>query len=165
MDEGRLVRVDVEGTIAHAPTAAAGGIDDEPRAGDEVRFLAPLDPLLWDRAAVAEWFGFDYVWEVYKPEKERLWGYYVLPVLWRDRLVARFDARFADGTLHLSRFWVEDGFEPTAPFHASLEDAFARFLSYLRAGDVRQNPNAHAVARPVRDALYAAAARAGEGAA
>lgn len=161
--EGRLLRVDVEGVIAHAPPAAVAALDEASPNADAVTFLAPLDPLLWDRAAVAAWFDFDYVWEVYKPERQRRWGYYVLPVLWGDRLVARFDARLTDGVFRLSRFWLEDGFGATPEFLLALEDAFARFLGYLGVADVRQSPSAHAVARPVRDAVYAAASRRAEG--
>jgi uncharacterized protein YcaQ len=80
-----------------------------------MRILGPLDPLLWDRALVKHVFGFDYVWEVYKPAAQRRWGWYVCPLLHRGRLVGRIDARFAahDGTgvLRVDRRWVEDGVE------------------------------------------------------
>ena len=55
--------------------------------------LAPLDPLVWDRELLRQLFDFDYVWEVYVPEKARKHGYYVLPVLWGDRLVGRIEPR------------------------------------------------------------------------
>lgn len=53
------------------------GIDVKPQAS----FIAPLDNLLWDRKLIKEIFGFEYIWEVYKPVSERRYGYYVLPVL------------------------------------------------------------------------------------
>ena len=59
----------------------------------EVALLAPLDPLVWDRELLRQLFDFDYVWEVYTPVKSRKHGYYVLPVLWGDRLVGRIEPR------------------------------------------------------------------------
>ena len=59
-----------------------------------VTFLAPLDPLAWDRDLLRSLFGFDYVWEVYVPAAKRRWGYYVLPLLFGDRFVGRIEPRF-----------------------------------------------------------------------
>lgn len=70
------------------------------RFDDRVRIIAPLDPLIWDRDLVRHAFEFDYVWEVYKPAAQRRWGWYVLPLLYRDRLVGRFDAQ-------TKRVWME----------------------------------------------------------
>ena len=55
-------------------------------------------------------FDFDYVWEVYKPAHQRRWGYYTLPVLWGDRLVARFDSKLdrSIDTLVINGLWLED---------------------------------------------------------
>ena len=158
---GGLVPVDVDGVRFHAHPAAWELLDGVDEIPPRVRFIAPLDPLMWDRDAVRRLFGFEYVWEVYKPVKDRRWGYYVLPVLYGDRLVGRLDARESGGTLTLNRFWLEPWMEPGPAFWVALEEAFSRFLGYLGATAVRQNPSAHAVARPVRDALYAAARTAG----
>ena len=51
------------------------------RSRKRVRFLAPLDNLLWDRRLVEAIFGFEYRWEVYVPAEKRKYGYYVLPVM------------------------------------------------------------------------------------
>lgn len=67
--------------------------------------LAPLDPLLWDRALIAELFDFEYVWEIYKPAAERRWGYYVLPVLSDGQLVGRIEARREGESLKLEQAW------------------------------------------------------------
>ena len=61
-------------------------------------FLAPLDPLCWDRDLLRTLFDFDYVWEVYVPEHKRRWGYYVLPILFGDRLVGRIEPRIDRAT-------------------------------------------------------------------
>ena len=59
---------------------------------EETIFLAPLDPVS-ARGRAKVLFGFDYIWEVYKPQHLRKFGYYTLPVLWGDQLVARFDSK------------------------------------------------------------------------
>ena len=70
-------------------------------------FLAPLDPLLWDRRLLRQLWGFDYLWEVYTPQAKRRWGYYVLPILWGDRLVGRIEPRFdrETGALEVLGAW------------------------------------------------------------
>ena len=73
--------------------------------------IAPLDNLIWDRRLVRSLFDFDYVWEVYKSEARRRWGYYVLPILYGDRFVARFEPgrdRKAR-KLVVRKIWTEEG--------------------------------------------------------
>jgi hypothetical protein len=84
--------------------------------GPELAFLAPLDPLVWDRAFLRALWGFDYLWEVYTPLERRRFGYYVLPILWGDRLVGRIEPRFerADDRLAILGLWWEAGFAPLA---------------------------------------------------
>lgn len=60
---------------------------DPPQPSDEVRFLAPLDPLLWNRRLFSHIYGNGYKWEVYRKPKERIYGYYCLPILWRGQYV------------------------------------------------------------------------------
>ena len=102
---------------------------------DEVVFLAPLDPVsARGRAKVV--FGFDYVWEVYKPAHQRRFGYYTLPVLWSDRLVARFDSKLdrTTNTFVILGLWLEDDALGTdAAFAEALARGFARFVQFLGA--------------------------------
>ena len=73
--------------------------------------LCPFDNLVWDRAFLRRLFGFDHVIEVYKREPERVYGYYVLPLLVGDRLVGRADLKSdrARGVLVVKRFTAEPG--------------------------------------------------------
>jgi uncharacterized protein YcaQ len=76
---------------------------------EEVVFLAPLETVSAGGRAHAL-FDFEYIWEVYKPAAKRRWGYYALPILYGDRLVARLDPKLdrATATLVINGFWLED---------------------------------------------------------
>jgi uncharacterized protein len=114
---------------------------------EEAVFLAPLDPVV-ARGRAKILFGFDYVWEVYKPEKQRKYGYYTLPVLWGERLVARFDSKLdrTTKTFTILGFWLED--ETLARdevFAEALAGGFARFVNFLGASQL----NAKLIAEPL----------------
>jgi hypothetical protein len=128
-----------------------------------VTFLAPLDPLIWDRRLLRDVFGFDYIWEVYVPAAKRKHGYYVLPLLFDDRIVGRIEPRLErkTGTLTILGVWFEPGFSPMEEPHFILSLAVAlrayrelvgaRKLSWPRtrpgrdlAGALRRLPEASA---------------------
>ena len=100
-----------------------------------VAFIAPLDNLLWSRSLIERFFGFRYVWEVYKPAQQRRYGYYVLPVLYGDRFVARFDSRLdrEEGKLTILSWHWEPGESLADELAGALHDAWAHFLAYLEA--------------------------------
>jgi len=101
--------------------------------------LAPLDNLLWDRRFVEELFDFHYRWEVYKPIAERRYGYYVLPILYGDRFVARFEPGRdkKSGALIVKNWWWESGVIPSERMQSDLRHCFERFLSYLGANNLQ----------------------------
>ncbi|NLG49100.1 MAG: hypothetical protein GX552_03180, partial [Chloroflexi bacterium] len=125
---------------ADAPLLDTAAEDTPPRAA----ILAALDNLLWDRELARALFDLDYVWEVYKPVAERRYGYYVLPVLYGDRFVARFaperDKR--NGTLTIKGWWWEPGVSVGRETQAALRDCFRRFLGYLGAEELRLTDDA-----------------------
>lgn len=102
---------------------------------EEAVFLSPLDQVS-ARGRAKVLFGFDYVWEVYKPEAKRKFGYYTLPVLWGDRLVARFDSKLdrAKNELVILGLWLEDAaLGNDSGFAEALALGFERFLAFLGA--------------------------------
>jgi uncharacterized protein YcaQ len=119
--------------------ALAAG-DSPPRAA----ILAPLDNLLWDRRLVRELFGFSYLWEVYKPVAERRYGYYVLPILYGDRFVARFEPGRdkASGALIVKNWWWEPDVAPSNRMKSALLDCFQGFLRYLGTDSLHVNRKA-----------------------
>lgn len=143
LEQDKIVRVDVEGinTPLYIRSQDAPTLDRSlnfdhalPRAA----IIAPLDNLLWDRRFVEALFGFSYVWEVYKPAAERRYGYYVLPILYGDRFVARFDPGRDKkrGALIVKKWWWEPCVTPTQEMQAELICCFERFLNYLGANQL-----------------------------
>jgi uncharacterized protein YcaQ len=126
LDRGELFAVAVEGVrgeryvvagelplLAQAEREVAAGSPPGDVAST-CSFLAPLDPLLWDRGALEPLYGFDYRWEVYTPAAKRRWGYYVLPILFGDRLVGRIEPRLdrKGGAVRILGLSWETGFDP-----------------------------------------------------
>ncbi len=114
---------------------------------EEVVFLAPLDHVS-ARGRAKVLFGFDYVWEVYKPEPQRKFGYYTLPILWGDRLVARFDSKLdrTTNTFVILGLWLEDqALGKDEAFAEALACGLARFVTFLGASKL----NAKAIREPL----------------
>ncbi len=102
---------------------------------EEVTFLSSLD-IVSARGRAKKLFDFDYKWEVYVPAHKRRWGYYVLPILYGDDLVARLDPKLEreTGALRLNGFWHEDGAPVKEPeFANALARGLARFADFLGA--------------------------------
>jgi uncharacterized protein len=101
---------------------------------EEVTLLAPLE-MVSARGRAKLVFNFEYVWEVYKPEHQRKWGYYVLPILYGDDLVARLDPKLdrTTMTLHILNFWLEDDTVPDSKFADALAKGLTRFAKMIDA--------------------------------
>jgi uncharacterized protein len=106
--DGLLERVEVSDGGPPVLVPAGAEIDGTPRASV---LLCPFDNLMWDRPFLRRLFGFDHLIEVYKREHERVYGYYVLPLLVGDRLAGRADLKAdrSTGTLQVKRFTAEPG--------------------------------------------------------
>ncbi len=98
-------------------------VDDD----DEVRLLAPFDPIVWDRSRFESFWGWPYRFEAYTPAPRRVRGYYALPMLWRGRMIGWANAVVADGSLR-----VEPGFvRGTRPRDAAFTHAFREEVDRL----------------------------------
>jgi uncharacterized protein YcaQ len=165
LEDGDLVEVQVDGwkQVHYALGSDAQALEDlsagripeswsplETTTTEEAVFLAPLDQVS-ARGRSKILFGFDYIWEVYKPVHQRKFGYYTLPVLWGDRLVARFDSKLdrATRTFIILGLWLEDeALSKDEAFADALAHGFARFVAFLGASQVdasaiRQTPLRH----------------------
>jgi uncharacterized protein YcaQ len=150
LTDGSLVEVRVEGwratQVALGADAAlladleAGRVPAEwapleTTTDEEATFLSPLDPVS-ARGRAKPLFGFEYVWEVYKPAEKRTFGYYTMPILWGDRLVGRFDPKLdrTTGTLVINGLWLEDDvLARDAAFGVALTAGMKRFVRLLEA--------------------------------
>ncbi len=104
-----------------------------------VSFIAPLDNIMWDRKLIKALFDFDYTWEVYKPKKQRLYGYYVLPVLYGDSFIGRIEPVFdkKSKTLKIKNFWFEDDVKINKTLIQKIENAIEKFAKYLNASNIQ----------------------------
>lgn len=95
----------------------------------KVSFIAALDNFIWDRKLIEALFDFNYKWEVYTPEKERQYGYYVLPVLFGDEFIGRIEPVFdkKSKTLLIKGLWLTK--QPDKPFKKALTE----FMNFLGA--------------------------------
>ena len=111
-----------------------------------LEFLAPLDPMLWDRKLIEALFGFQYSWEIYTPASKRKYGYYVLPVLYGDRLIGRIEPK-ADRktkTLTVQNLWLEPGVRMTKKLSGQIDRAvhrLARFNGCAPSDPASENEN------------------------
>ena len=132
--EGKLRLLEVED--GKAPVLVPANAEPGGGALPPAMLLSPFDNLVWDRVFLERVFGFRHVIEVYKREPERIYGYYVLPLLRRDRLVGRADLKHerAEGVLRVKAFHPEPGIR--GRLDDSLDAALARLARVLGAEQV-----------------------------
>ncbi|MBR6365549.1 MAG: YcaQ family DNA glycosylase [Lachnospiraceae bacterium] len=106
----------------------SGRVDQKPR----MAFMAPLDPLFWDKDLVAALWGFRYSWEIYIPAVKRKYGYYTLPILFGENFVGRIEAipDRKDGILRVKGLWWEPGVRMTKKLETALEKELKDFAKF-----------------------------------
>lgn len=152
IEKGEIARMRVEGFSehflilkedqAHLSALEAGRVPKawKPKGAttaEEVTLLAPLE-IVSARGRAKKVFDFEYVWEVYKPVHQRKWGYYTLPILYGDDLVARLDPKLdrVTNTLHVLGFWLEDDAPKDGAFADALANGLKRFADMIGAEKV-----------------------------
>ncbi|MDO5436425.1 MAG: crosslink repair DNA glycosylase YcaQ family protein [Clostridia bacterium] len=107
-------------------------LDNSADLRPRMSFIAPLDPLLWDKALISALWNFSYSWEIYTPASKRKYGYYTLPILYGDRFAGRIEAvpDRAEGILRVKGLWWEPGIRQTKALNAALERALGNFAAF-----------------------------------
>ena len=136
IESGALVAVDVEDVRGkrYVLEEEVPLLENPPEAAPSVSFLSPFDPLVWDRKLLASLFGFDYVWDLFHPPAKRRFGWYVLPLLFGERFVGRFEPRIDrdGGRVEVLGLWWEEGFSPrrVEGFVEAMRDALAAYRRF-----------------------------------
>jgi uncharacterized protein YcaQ len=116
-----------------------------PKPPRSVAFLPPFDPLVWDRGLLGSLFGFEYVWELFLPPAKRRWGWYVLPIVFGDRLIGRIEPRIdrTEGRVRILGLWWEDRFAPRRAegFVDAMRAALRAYLHFAGATSLDWAPH------------------------
>jgi len=145
VERGDIVRVGIEGLekqefyIRRGDLTTLEGAAKSGRGKPHAAFLAALDNFMWDRDLINTLFDFFYRWEVYVPAPKRKWGYYVLPVLYGNRLVARFDPAYdkPNRAFTIQNWWWEKSVnKKDEAMLAALQECMQAFYKYLNAQKV-----------------------------
>jgi uncharacterized protein YcaQ len=147
VERGQLVPVEVEGVRGKRFVLGedVALLEAPPEPPPSVAFLPPFDPLVWDRGLLGSLFDFDYVWELFLPPAKRRWGWYVLPISFRDRFVGRIEPRIdrTGGRVQVLDVWWENGFAPRRAdgFVDAMRDALRAYLSFAAASRIEWAPH------------------------
>lgn len=105
-----------------------GNADLKPR----MSFIAPLDPLMWDKSLIQSLWDYQYAWEIYTPVSKRKYGYYTLPIIFGDRFVGRIETVVdrKEQILRVKGLWWENGIRQTKKLDAKLEQTLKSFCRF-----------------------------------
>ncbi len=147
IERGDLVSVEVEGVRGKRFVVSEDVklLEAPPNPPPSVAFVPPFDPIVWDRRLLGSLFEFEYVWELFVPPAKRRWGWYVLPILFRDRFVGRIEPRIdgAAARVEVLDVWWEDGFSPRRVdgFVDTMRDALRAYLGFADADRLAWAPH------------------------
>lgn len=168
VERGALLRVEVNGwaTPGYVHPDHAALLERARRGGlraTHTTLLSPFDPVVWDRERASAMFAFDYTIECYTPQPKRRYGYYVLPILRRGRLVGRLDAKAHRdvGRFEVKALYLEPETPASDELVADIAGAIRASAEWHGTPDVvvrRCDPKA--LLAPLRVALERAGARA-----
>lgn len=145
MSEGRIIPINVEGIKQVfyyraedddlMQSVIEGSADLKPR----MSFIAPLDPLMWDKALILALWDYQYSWEIYTPAVKRKYGYYVLPVIFGDSFVGRIEAipDRKTGVLEVKNIWWEPGIRVTKKLTSALDKTVKVFAKFNDCKEVK----------------------------
>ena len=122
-----LVALEADGTRYVVRAAEDAGPAPSPR---RVRFLAPFDPLVWDRRRFEHLWGWPYRFEAYVPEANRKLGYYAMPLSWGDDVIGWVNCRQAGGELDVRAGYVS-ACERGVRFARQFDEEVARLAAFL----------------------------------
>jgi uncharacterized protein YcaQ len=147
IEDGEILEVKVEGVPAKrfVLREEVELLEAPPEPPPSVAFLPPFDPVVWDRGLLGSLFGFDYVWELFVPPAKRRWGWYVLPILFRDRLVGRIEPRIDrdERRVHVLDLWWEEGFDPrrVEGYVDAMRTALSAYLTFAGSSKLEWAPH------------------------
>ena len=125
---GRLAQARHDGVQWYWP---AGERLPQDAPDDAVRLLAPFDPVVWDRRRFELLWGWAYRFEAYTPAPRRKFGYYALPLLWRDRVMGWSNLAFTNGELHADVRFVAGAAPRGQAFQRELDAELDRIRSFM----------------------------------
>ena len=137
-EEGKILPVNVEGIkttfyyLSEDDSLMNAVMNGEADLKPRMSFIAPLDPLMWDKSLILALWDFRYSWEIYTPAVKRKYGYYTLPILFGDRFVGRIDtaADRKESILRVKGLWWEPGVRQTKKLENSLGRTLNNFCRF-----------------------------------
>jgi len=139
--EGTLFSLEVEGWKGelYALEKDRDAWEDPPcLESPYVRFLAPLDPLLWNRELFSKIYGHEYLWEIYKKVEDRIYGYYCLPILYNDEYIGLIDPYCSGTKLQIRNIHIFEEIK-NETFKSEFQRERRRYMDFLDVKELEIN--------------------------